>query len=82
MDDITVLDNEIYEYDIAVTLGACWACGWGFVTSSVAGPNLLFSGNKTDKGPRIFSYRKWVFDNDLYDHAIGVDNHVVGEFEL
>ena len=82
MDDITVLDNEIYEYDIAVTLGACWACGWGFVTNSVAGPNLLFSGNKTDKGPRIFSYRKWVFDNDLYDHAIGVDNHVVGEFEL
>ena len=73
MDDVTVENNTIEYYDIALTMGAAWACGHAFVRDSVVGENMCFSGNKLDKKEKVYAYRDVIVHAQPYEDAVCTD---------
>ena len=73
MDDVTVENNTIEYYDIALTMGAAWACGHAFVRDSVVGENMRFSGNKLDKKEKVYAYRDVIVHAQPYEDAVCTD---------
>ena len=73
LDEITVENNVIESYDIALTMGAAWACGHAFVRDSVVGERILFNANRLDKKEKVYAYRDVVTHAQPYEDAVCTD---------
>ena len=79
---IKIVNNKIYDYDIAVVVRGAWGCNHTFSKDNYVGPDVSISGNILDGGKKVFCYGKYISDYVLYGDAIGTNNHVYGDWTI
>ena len=74
VDQVTVRNNEVSDYDCFLNMAGAWAAGRGFARENSVGPGLVFENNLLDKGKKVFAYRYEAADQRLLEEACGSGN--------
>lgn len=79
---LCVRGNRFYEYDVAINMAGARVCGHGFAKDNEIGPDIQFSDNTFEDGRKIYSYRKNVSAELLYDNGMGFGNKITGRVSV